>query len=126
MCTLIVENEKHGENIRTSVYVHTQQNNRNAHIVGNRRHHYRIGMASMIMPEKKVFRARVLDPTKRLTVRFCQKCQSQSPKIKRAVAVPPSGMEKEEEMVCILLNQHGHRCIFLSPSLHNLFFIVFN
>lgn len=64
-----------------------------AHIEA-RRH---LGMASM--PEKKVFRARVLDPNKRLEVRIRQKCRQQSPKVKRAVAVPPSGMEKEEEMV---------------------------
>uniref|UniRef100_A0A915CZN9 Enhancer of polycomb-like protein n=1 Tax=Ditylenchus dipsaci TaxID=166011 RepID=A0A915CZN9_9BILA len=51
-----------------------------------------------MMPEKKVFRARVLDPAKKLAVRIRHKCRQRSPKVKRAVQVAPTGMEKEEEL----------------------------
>ncbi|KAI1729990.1 enhancer of polycomb-like domain-containing protein [Ditylenchus destructor] len=53
-----------------------------------------------MMPEKKhVFRPRALDPNKRLPIRIRQKSRGHvSPKVKRAVQVAPSGMEKEEEM----------------------------
>ncbi|KAL3083767.1 hypothetical protein niasHT_036760 [Heterodera trifolii] len=43
------------------------------------------------------FRPRALDVTKKLPIRI-RKCRKRSPKVKRTVAVAPSGMEKEEEM----------------------------
>jgi hypothetical protein len=44
------------------------------------------------------FRPRALDVTRRLPIRV-RKCRKRSPKVKRSVALAPTGMEKEEEMV---------------------------
>ena len=55
----------------------------------------------MSTSSKVVFRARTVDPNKRLSIRIRKKCRNWSPKVKRAITIPPSGMEKEEEMVIL-------------------------
>lgn len=61
-----------------------------------------------IMAEKKVFRARALDPNRRLAVRIRKGGAASAAHsvyatplvaVKRTVPIAPSGMEKEEEQV---------------------------
>lgn len=52
-------------------------------------------------PTKLSFRPRTIDPTKRLQIRIRKKCRNWSP-TPRPTVLPPSGMEKEEEMVSFI------------------------
>jgi hypothetical protein len=53
------------------------------------------------------FRPRALDVSRKLPVRI-RKCRKKIPKVKRTVAMAPTGMEKEEEMVSLLKNNGRH------------------